>query len=113
MDSSNFYSVVEEEWYHSIILGQKTIECKSNVNWYPTPQPNQTLSIKFVNKENFNESVRKNITDIKVYENLEQLLGHVGVENVYPGIYDINQGILECKKTISTDEYGVIAIYFE
>lgn len=97
-------------WYNFIKEGKKTVEGRPNRSNFAMMKPGQ--KIKFFNKE-LNENFCAKIIEVNKYPTFESMIRENGLENVLPGIRNIDEGVgvymqYYTKEIEST--YGVVGI---
>jgi ASC-1-like (ASCH) protein len=105
---------VENKWFIEILRGRKVIEGRVNKPKFQNLKIGDKLIIR--NKDS-NESVIKNIVDLKRYKSFREYLFYCGLEKTLPNIYNIEEGVniyLSFPGFIEGEkEYGVIAIFLD
>lgn len=101
---------VSEPWYTHIKEGRKTVEGRPKRNTFAEMQVGQT--VKFFNKQ-LNESFCAKIIDINEYKTFFDMIRSNGLENVLPGIRNIDEGVSVYMQYYNKEiesQFGVVGI---
>jgi len=112
LNSSSFdYEVhVSEPWYTHIKEGRKTIEGRPKRNTFAEMKVGQT--VKFFNKQ-LNENFCAKIIEINEYKTFFDMIRSNGLENVLPGIRNIDEGVSVYMQYYNKEiesQFGVVGI---
>lgn len=100
------------QWVNAILAGQKTIECVLNIEPIALSLAGDLLMYVVVDTDPLVMSVMQ-IRAIERYASSRELLEAEGLENCFPGLATIDEGIATCREMYcesSEREHGVLAL---
>jgi len=101
---------VSEPWYTHIKEGRKTVEGRPKRNTFAEMKVGQT--VKFFNKQ-LNENFCAKIIEINEYKTFFDMIRSNGLENVLPGIRNIDEGVSVYMQYYNKEiesQFGVVGI---
>jgi len=101
---------VSEPWYTHIKEGRKTVEGRPKKGTFAQMKVNQI--VKFFNRK-LNENFCAKIIEISEHKTFEEMIRSNGLENVLPGIRNIDEGIavyMQYYDKVIESQFGVVGI---
>jgi ASC-1-like (ASCH) protein len=104
---------VSRPWYDLIKQGKKTVEGRPDRNDFS--QMSVGDNIEFFNKD-LNEKFMAEITKVSRHKTFEEMITTNGIDNVLPGINNINEGVEVYMKYYNKEvesKFGVVGIHIK